>query len=265
MDCDPPTDGLVDFHILQNGFSGSVNVGQEYLDIWWDLEWSSLDIAVSEAYFSERGNIHCLAQLFPKNSIRLEFDLVSDGTEYHMENMGVRNAYASCLTGDGELSVLVNGHEKRPVTDGCSPAGTALLFMESNEEGHLLYCSDPAAGLMEKMLFHTKDGWKTFETEDLTTMIQGYPTGLLFTGGGIGYMTVTYHGEPIYLYRCEKDGNWIPYQMDVGETRYSYVDGEYAGRIYGKYILRLKVVTGEKDSHIRMESQDGEWWELIRE
>ncbi|MCR4896794.1 MAG: hypothetical protein K5891_08490 [Lachnospiraceae bacterium] len=171
----------------------------------------------------------------------------------------------SLLTEDGELFVLVNGQERREISDACSPAGTSFLFMNNDEEGYLLYCSDPAGGLMEKRLFQTNDAWKNFEVQDLTSVIQGYPTGILFTESGIGYMTVAHRGEPIYLYRCEKNGGWLPYSVDVGETGYSYIDGESADRIDGKYVLRLKVVTEESESYIQMESDDGEQWELIRE
>ena len=56
--------------------------------------------------------------------------------------------------------------------------GMVFINMINENSGYLLYCSSPAAGLMNKTLYATKDRWKTYSEIDISSKIDGYPNSL---------------------------------------------------------------------------------------
>ena len=61
-------------------------------------------------------------------------------------------------------------------------ANQVFVSFLDEQKGYLLYCSDPGAGIMNKILFQTQDGGQSFEVvSDLSNVITGYPTGISFS------------------------------------------------------------------------------------
>lgn len=56
--------------------------------------------------------------------------------------------------------------------------GMVFINMINENSGYLLYCGSPAAGLMNKTLYVTKDRWKTYSETDISSKIDGYPNSL---------------------------------------------------------------------------------------
>jgi hypothetical protein len=71
----------------------------------------------------------------------------------------------------------------------------------------ILLASDPAAGLMEKMLYKTEDNGKSWMlVNDVSQIIDGYVTGVSFRSDKDGWISATQHGTVMVpLYRT-KDG-----------------------------------------------------------
>lgn len=122
--------------------------------------------------------------------------------------------------------------------------GTLFLNFQDAENGYLLYCGTPAAGLMEKKLFRTQDGGKTFALrKDLTGEIDGYPQGIEFSGTG-GYLAVTYHGNAAYLYQTTDAGQtWKSIHIFTPDQDVAYIDAYapvfcYKEKAQGALIVR---------------------------
>lgn len=145
---------------------------------------------------------------------------------------------------------------------GGRDAGSVYISFADAENGYLLYCSSPAAGLMGKLLFRTTDSGKSFSfVSDLTNELAGgYPQGVAFNSKDNGYIAVTYHGEYHYLYGTE-DGarTWKSISPLLKDKDTSYIDG-YVPVFYGEDmqagILVLKTV-GEKASYKLLTTADG--------
>lgn len=56
--------------------------------------------------------------------------------------------------------------------------GMVFINMIDENSGYLLFCGSPAAGLMSKTLYATKDRWKTYSEIDISSKIDGYPNSL---------------------------------------------------------------------------------------
>lgn len=56
--------------------------------------------------------------------------------------------------------------------------GMVFINMIDENSGYLLFCGSPAAGLMNKTLYATKDRWKTYSEIDISSKIDGYPNSL---------------------------------------------------------------------------------------
>lgn len=144
-------------------------------------------------------------------------------------------------------------------------AGSVYINFSDAENGYLLYCSTPAAGMMTKLLFYTTDAGKTYSfTNDLTNEITGYPTGISFSSKENGYIAVTYHGEDNYLYMTEDSAKtWESVKPFLKNNDIRYIDG-YAPIFYGediqKGILALKVVGDNISYNLFVTSDGGHSW-----
>lgn len=144
-------------------------------------------------------------------------------------------------------------------------AGSVYISFSDAENGYLLYCSTPAAGMMTKLLFYTMDAGKTYSlANDLTNEITGYPTGISFSRKENGYIAVTYHGEDNYLYMTEDCAKtWKSVKLILKNNDIRYIDG-YAPIFYGedmqKGILALKLVGDNISYNLFVTSDGGHSW-----
>lgn len=143
---------------------------------------------------------------------------------------------------------------------GCDAGSVYISFTDAGN-GYLLYCSSPAAGLMTKLLFATEDAGESFSfVNDLSGELTGYPQGIAFTGEGIGYIAVTYHGEDNYLYRTTDGAGTLESINPLSEDKnVRYIDG-YAPVFYGEDkqtgMMVLKAV-GDKAAYKLLTTVDG--------
>lgn len=142
--------------------------------------------------------------------------------------------------------------------DACD-GGSAYLGFQDKEQGYLLYCSTPGAGLMTKVLLETKDGGKSFSVvKDLSEEIAGYPQGLAFSGNR-GYIAVSYHGQDDYLYMSRDGGvTWESEKIDLADRNVRYINGGAcafsAGGSRGMIVLEE---VGDKSSFQLFATEDG--------
>lgn len=125
-------------------------------------------------------------------------------------------------------------------------AGSAYMSFTDADNGYLLYCSTPGAGMMTKLLFKTMDGGKSFSLiKELTSDIAGYPQGISFVGDK-GYLAVSYHGQDICLYKTSDGGiTWTDAGIFSSSEGNAYADGyapAFSADDRQKGILVLKVV-----------------------
>ncbi len=114
-----------------------------------------------------------------------------------------------------------------------------FISMLDEKNGYLLYCSTPACGLMEKVLYKTEDRWKTYGETDIGSKIDGYPTSLLAVKGELiyvgtqmrsnGYLFVTKDGGKNWdSVSVEEDRNfrtgYAPILDKDSETAYAFFD-----------------------------------------
>lgn len=154
-------------------------------------------------------------------------------------------------------------------TDICD-AGSLFLSFADAQNGYLLCCSTPAAGLMTKLLFFTDNAGKTFYfIADLTNAIAGYPQGITAASEGQIYIAVTYHGTDIYLYQSsDHTKTWKSVEIFPRTEEIRYIDG-YAPIFYGsekqKGVILLKIVKEQAVYQLFTTSDAGANWSLERE
>lgn len=105
--------------------------------------------------------------------------------------------------------------------------GNLYISFWDEMEGCLLYCSDPGVGQMDKVLYRTTDGGKSFETVcTLSEEIQNYPSDLAFCDCNKGMIVTQNHGDVNYAFLTEDGGTtWTDYRIEVpDEDSYRYID-----------------------------------------
>lgn len=166
-------------------------------------------------------------------------DEISGAGDYFMDVCFVdeQNVYAAYFSKNGDLTVeytrdrgeswqqtLVKWEDDSG--DRLMEAGgSAYISFADKENGYLLYCSTPAAGLMTKLLFYTKDGGETFLYAGEISELSGYPQGITFSNGKC-YIAVTPRSGNDYLYIKENDmENWRGEEMIPLPKGIRYIDG----------------------------------------
>lgn len=143
--------------------------------------------------------------------------------------------------------------------------GASQLFCSfiDSQNGYLLYCGGPAAGLMPKLLYKTADGGKTFlKVEDISS-IHGYPTGMSFNKCGDGFISSNYHGnDNAYLYTTKDQGKtWNNLIVPPPKTSSSfYINGYQPYFIGDSGFIVLEYVSKHPTYIVYYSSDSGKTW-----
>lgn len=151
------------------------------------------------------------------------------------------------------------------------PNETYLSFVDK-KTGYLLYLSDPATGSMNKILYVSKDGGKTFkEQADISYEMRNQPCDMLFFTEQCGFLTTINYGEEAYLYQTEDGGiTWSPVELNVPKIEeFSYVNGvslEKAENSNEQATLTVKGVGVTENVYLKFVTKDsGKTWNLSEE
>lgn len=98
-----------------------------------------------------------------------------------------------------------------------------FLSMTDDNCGCLLYCSSPAAGIMMKHLYITKDRWTTYEEKDISSLIDGYPTSMSALSTEHIYIGTQMRSNGYLFDTTDGGGQWNPVTADNEHYRYGYV------------------------------------------
>ncbi len=125
---------------------------------------------------------------------------------------------------DGNITVSDTNSDNMLIQIPLSEDEYALfLSMTDDKQGCLLYCSSPAAGIMMKHLYITKDRWATYEEKDLSSLIDGYPTSLSALSMDQIYIGTQMRSNG-YLFGTTDGGNsWTPVTVDDKYYQYGYI------------------------------------------
>lgn len=174
--------------------------------------------------------------------------------------------------GDENGQVLVSEHRTRIPLQEYFWCGEMYVSFADSQNGYLLVCSDPAAGLMTKHLYRTTDGGDSFSfVADLSSVISGYPTGMAFCSEDVGYIGVSHRHELSYLYGTTDGGEtWESVDVPVHADAY-YADSLAPVVFYEdgrpKMALVLRDVVGQSDRYvlyINPRPADFMTWQLIQ-
>ncbi len=87
-----------------------------------------------------------------------------------------------------------------------------MLQWVDRQHGVLLVLSGPSAGLMEKRVYRTSDGNRSWQLVNSDIEYAGshysfYPTGMTFRDAHNGWIAATYHGDPdVPLFHTRNSG-----------------------------------------------------------
>lgn len=109
-------------------------------------------------------------------------------------------------------------------------AGSVAMDFVNARDGWILATSTPAAGLMDKAIYVTSDGGRTWQESSCTLgpgcrqgtgglPADSYPTGLSVLGSDV-FVTALNHGDPyVWFYRSpDGGGNWTRIPLDPPEV-----------------------------------------------
>lgn len=160
-----------------------------------------------------------------------DFDRYADGYTDLCE-VGEDQAYVAYYSKDGMISVIhctADGLGTKVASVAYNSYGgpnAAYLSFTDEKHGYLLYCSDPGAGMMTKVLWTTSDGGKNYTlVGDLTADIENYPSDIAFRDVDNGMILVTNHGAEAYAYLTKDAGKtWTSYEVDQYKNC-NYING----------------------------------------
>ena len=198
-----------------------------------------------------------------------DMDAVSDGFAdvYVMDDKEAYVAYFSDQQQIAVVSCTEDGNTAAKATlDYTSYGGPGSIYLSFYDDanGYLLYCSDPAASQMTKVLWATSDGGDSYQlVGDITDGVSNYPTDMAFVDETTGMIPVSNHGVDAYAYITNDGGKtWEPYeagQIREGLSDYNYLDGVSIQRTSdGKqWELTVKAVSDESSDLKTYVSADG--------
>lgn len=149
--------------------------------------------------------------------------------------------------------------------------GVGFIYSSFLDEktGYLLYCSDPAAGMMTKIVYGTQDGGSSFEKIcDLSDAIRNYPIEMEFCDGENGMIITQNHGDESYAFRTEDGGRtWNKFYVDVPDgDRYNYIDGAALKQTKDEtqtWVLELRGMLNNGEQRLKYCSTDHwETWQM---
>lgn len=174
--------------------------------------------------------------------------------------------------GDGNGQIFVSEHRTRVPLQAYYPNGEMYVSFADSQNGYLLVCSDPAAGLMEKHLYETTDGGDSFSfVADVSGVINGYPSGMAFCSRDTGYIGVSPRHETNYLYGTRDGGRtWESVSVPVHEDAY-YADAPVPAVFYEngepRMAIVLRDVVGQSDRYVLYENftpSEFRTWQIIQ-
>ena len=159
-------------------------------------------------------------------------DVDDDADTIDLSALDSKKAFVSYFSNDGKISVMsctADGKQTKLASlEYKSYGGPNAVYLNftNDKQGYLLYCSDPGAGMMNKVLWSTDDGGNTYTVvKDLSAAIQNYPTDMAFKDASTGMILVSNHGADAYAYMTEDAGKtWKPYEIDTFK-KCNYVNG----------------------------------------
>jgi len=140
-----------------------------------------------------------------------------------------------------------------------------LSFVDENI-GYLLYCGEPACGLMNEVLFKTSDGGRTFvEATDISNQIVDYPSDMEFLSEDIGFITMSYHGNAPIVYQSNDGGiTWEKQSIALPQTEFAYAQGHRMSKSENgavEIVIELETHTGE-NKYVTYYTEDGVAWKM---
>jgi photosystem II stability/assembly factor-like uncharacterized protein len=132
----------------------------------------------------------------------------------------------------------------------------------SGQDNWILITSDPAAGQMLKTLFKSDKDRKVWTTVgDLSTIIEGYPTGISFRDNQYGWLTATHHSTILVpLYRTIDGGkswNLQPISIPDGYKYGNAFPPIFSSKAPSKGTLLIEFVGEEKTTKLNFVTIDG--------
>ena len=177
-----------------------------------------------------------------------------------------KKAFVSYFSNDDRISVMnctADGKQTKLASlEYKSYGGPNAVYLNftNDKQGYLLYCSDPGAGMMNKVLWSTDDGGNTYTVvKDLSAAIQNYPTDMAFKDASTGMILVSNHGADAYAYMTEDAGKtWKSYEIDTFK-KCNYVNGiSIEKNVDSTWNLLLQIATDDGLDSVTYTSDD-EW------
>ncbi|OPH56331.1 hypothetical protein BC351_27895 [Paenibacillus ferrarius] len=138
------------------------------------------------------------------------------------------------------------------------------LSLTYPDPSYALLTSSPAAGLMGKSLYRTDDQGTSWQrVSDISSAINGYPTGIAFPHSNDGWITATYHGPDKFpLFRTQDGGKtWAVQHVEIpDEFKNGYANTfspvfDQEGDQHGLFIAQFAL--GDSRTYVPYETHDG--------
>jgi len=215
---------------------------------------------------SDGWNVSGNAIVYGEKTICQISDVDDDADTIDLSALDSKKAFVSYFSNDGKISVMsctADGQQTKLASlEYKSYGGPNAVYLNftNDKQGYLLYCSDPGAGMMNKVLWSTDDGGNTYTVvKDLSAAIQNYPADMAFKDVSTGMILVSNHGEDAYAYMTEDAGKtWKPYEIDTFK-KCNYVNGiSIEKNADSTWNLLLQIATDDGLDSVTYTSDD-EW------
>lgn len=215
---------------------------------------------------SDGWNVSGNAIVYGEKTIYQISDVDDDADTIDLSALDSKKAFVSYFSNDGKISVMsctADGQQTKLASlEYKSYGGPNAVYLNftNDKQGYLLYCSDPGAGMMNKVLWSTDDGGNTYTVvKDLSAAIQNYPADMAFKDVSTGMILVSNHGADAYAYMTEDAGKtWKPYEIDTFK-KCNYVNGiSIEKNADSTWNLLLQIATDDGLDSVTYTSDD-EW------
>ena len=215
---------------------------------------------------SDGWNVSGNAIVYGEKTICQISDVDDDADTIDLSALDSKKAFVSYFSNDGKISVMsctADGQQTKLASlEYKSYGGPNAVYLNftNDKQGYLLYCSDPGAGMMNKVLWSTDDGGNTYTVvKDLSAAIQNYPADMAFKDVSTGMILVSNHGADADAYMTEDAGKtWKPYEIDTFK-KCNYVNGiSIEKNADSTWNLLLQIATDDGLDSVTYTSDD-EW------